>query len=183
MEAPARRGVPPARAHKTFVLPDFPREPKLSIAQTVAFTTPAPDIQGTQIGDPFSRYAGDSLGRGGGHAIGTRGCCGGIGDSTTGPPGFGSERVRGASPPRLVYKIEPEFSEEARKAKYQGTVILAIEVDASGHPRAFRVVRGLGLGLDEKAIEAVAQWRFQPGYFEGKPVVTGATIYVSFHLL
>jgi len=79
--------------------------------------------------------------------------------------------------------VEPEFSEEARKAKYSGIVELSIEVDTSGHARAFRVLRSPGLGLDEKAIEAVMQWRFKPGSQDGKAVVTTATIEVTFHLL
>jgi TonB family protein len=79
--------------------------------------------------------------------------------------------------------VEPEFSEAARKAKYQGVVVLAIEVDASGHPRNLRVLEQLGLGLDEKAIEAVSQWRFRPGYQDGRPVVTSATVQVSFRLM
>ena len=59
--------------------------------------------------------------------------------------------------------MEPEYSEEARKAKYQGTVLLYIEVDTDGRATNIRVVRSLGLGLDEKAIEAVKKWKFKPG--------------------
>ena len=69
----------------------------------------------------------------------------------------------GVSAPALLYKVEPEYSEEARKAKYQGTVVLYVEVDTSGKARNLRVLRSLGLGLDEKAIEAVQKWRFRPG--------------------
>ena len=79
--------------------------------------------------------------------------------------------------------MDPEFSEEARQAKYQGMVLLAIEVDASGHPANIRVLQGLGMGLDEKAIQAVSQWRFRPGLQNGKPVATPATIQVIFRLL
>jgi TonB family protein len=79
--------------------------------------------------------------------------------------------------------VEPEFSEEARKAKYQGVVVLSIEVDAGGNVRNVRVQRALGLGLDEKAIEAVSRWRFRPGLFDGKPVTTEATVQVTFQLL
>ena len=68
------------------------------------------------------------------------------------------------TPPQLVYKVEPEFSEEARKAKHQGMVVLTIEVDPSGNVRNVRVRQSLGLGLDEKAIEAVSHWRFRPGH-------------------
>jgi TonB family protein len=83
----------------------------------------------------------------------------------------------------VLYQVEPEFSEEARKAKLQGVVILTGEVDTNGRLRNIRVTRALGLGLDEKAIEAVKQWRFRPGTREGKPVVSAAAIEVNFHLL
>jgi TonB family protein len=79
--------------------------------------------------------------------------------------------------------VEPEFSEQARKAKHQGVVILYGEVDTNGKLRNVRVVQALGLGLDEKAIEAVKKWKFRPGYQDGRPVVAAATIEVNFHLL
>jgi len=109
---------------------------------------------------------------------------GGIGPSGSGPSGITSNIGRGAvTPPRLIYQVEPEFSEEARKAKYQGTVVLAIEVDTSGRPANIRVLQGLGLGLDEKAVEAVLKWRFKPALRDGKPVTTAATVQVTFRLL
>jgi TonB family protein len=83
----------------------------------------------------------------------------------------------------LVYKVEPEYSEEARKAKYQGTVLLYVEVDPSGRATNIRVARSLGLGLDEKAIEAVKKWKFAPGKKDGRPVTVAATIEVNFRLL
>ena len=89
----------------------------------------------------------------------------------------------GVSSPLLLYKVEPEYSEEARKAKFQGTVVLYVVVDEKGNPRELKVVRPLGLGLDEKAIEAVQKWRFKPGVKDGKPVAVAATIEVNFRLL
>lgn len=85
--------------------------------------------------------------------------------------------------PTLVSKVEPEYSEEARKAKYQGSVELYVEVDASGRARNVRVLHSLGLGLDEKAMEAVAKWRFKPGTKDGKAVTVMALIEVTFRLL
>src|SRR5690242_16719245 len=76
----------------------------------------------------------------------------------------------GVSPPRLLSKIEPEYSEEARLAKLSGTVVLYVVVRPDGHASDMRVIRSLGLGLDEQAIAAVAQWRFQPGQEEGSAV-------------
>jgi len=85
--------------------------------------------------------------------------------------------------PLLLYKKEPEYSEEARKAKYQGTVVLNVEVDASGQVMNIRVNRSLGLGLDERAIEAVKQWRFKPGMKDGKPVAVQTQVEMNFRLL
>ena len=98
--------------------------------------------------------------------------------------GGGVYRVGGGvTAPAVLYKIDPEYSEEARKAKYSGTVVLYIEVDQTGHAKNLRVVKGIGLGLDEKAIEAVTKWRFKPGLKDGKPVVVAAHIEVNFRLL
>jgi len=83
----------------------------------------------------------------------------------------------------LISKQEPQYSEEARAAKLQGTVVLAIVIGEDGQPRDLRVIKSLGLGLDEKAVESVAQWRFQPGEKEGRPVAVEATIEVNFRLL
>ena len=89
----------------------------------------------------------------------------------------------GVSAPKLLYKVEPAYTEEARVAQYQGTVVLSVEVGADGIARNFEVVRGLGLGLDENAISAVQQWHFQPGVRDGAPVTILATIEVNFRLL
>jgi len=98
--------------------------------------------------------------------------------------GGGVYRVGGGvSAPTLLYKVELEYSEEARQAKYQGTVVLYVEVDPSGSATNIKVVRGLGLGLDQQAIEAVRRWQFKPGYRDGKPVTVAATIEVNFRLL
>jgi TonB family protein len=85
--------------------------------------------------------------------------------------------------PTLLRKVEPEYSAEARKAKHAGTVFLDVEIDASGQVTNIRVNRSLGLGLDEKAIEAVRQWKFSPGRKDGKPVAVQAQVVVSFMLL
>jgi TonB family protein len=88
-----------------------------------------------------------------------------------------------ATPPVLIRKVEPEYSEAARKGKWQGTVTLDVEVSASGSVSAVTVVRSLGQGLDEKAIEAVQQWKFRPGMKGGKPVAAQTQVEVSFRLL
>jgi protein TonB len=180
---PARRGVPPPKALNTFIPPTSVPDPKLPMMITVAFDSPTVQIDASDMGDPVSKLGTGALGMHGDNGIGNRGCCKGIGESDKGTPGISSGPGHHITPPQLVFKVEPEFSEEARKAKYSGVVILAIEVDAAGHARAFRVLQSPGLGLEQKAIEAVTQWRFRPGYQDGKPVVTGATVEVNFRLL
>lgn len=97
--------------------------------------------------------------------------------------GEGVFRVGGAvSAPVAISAPNPEYSEEARKAKIQGTCTLGLIVGRSGIPRNVRVVSGLGYGLDEKAIEAVKTWRFKPSQKNGKPVPVQINIDVAFHL-
>jgi TonB family protein len=102
-----------------------------------------------------------------------------------GPPAApAAHRVGGGvTAPRLVYKVEPEYSEPARKAKFQGTALIYVEVGPDGYATNIRTVRMVGLGLDEKAVEAVRQWRFLPGMKDGAPVTVAATIEVNFRLL
>jgi len=86
--------------------------------------------------------------------------------------------------PIPIYKPEPEYSEEARKARYQGAVRLFIEIDATGHvmPASTRVIRSLGLGLDETAAECVSRWRFKPATKGGNPIAVQAEVTVNFRL-
>jgi TonB family protein len=96
----------------------------------------------------------------------------------------GAYRVGGGvSAPVLVFKSEPAYTEEARAAKYQGTVTLYVEVGTDGEAHNIRVIRSLGLGLDERAIEAVSAWHFKPGTKDGVPVTVAASIEVNFRLL
>lgn len=98
--------------------------------------------------------------------------------------GSGVYRVGGGvTAPRLMYKVEPAYSELARAAKYQGTVTLYVEVAPDGTAQNVRVLNSLGLGLDEQAIAAVQRWRFAPGTKDGAPVTVAATIEVNFRLL
>ena len=114
----------------------------------------------------------------------------GAGDNA-GPGLDGDSRINGIGglprknsiKPALISKTEPEYSEEARKAKVQGTVALSIVVTASGQVTGVRVVHSLGLGLDERAIEAVRQWKFRAATVDGMPVATQAVVEVSFRLL
>jgi TonB family protein len=89
----------------------------------------------------------------------------------------------GVTSPAVLYKVEPEYSEQAREAKFQGTVLLYVEVGPDGKAYNIAVRRSLGMGLDEKAIEAVRRWKFRPGTKGGEPVTVQATIEVNFRLM
>jgi TonB family protein len=135
------------------------------------------------IGNPLGAIGGGGgLGSGGGIGNG-RGT--GIGNGNgAGVGGAGVFAVgNGTTAPELVSKVEPEYSEEARKAKYSGSVLLSIVVNTDGKAEDIKVVKSLGMGLDEKAIEAVQKWRFRPGKNKGVPVKVKAQIEVNFRLL
>jgi protein TonB len=181
---PAKYGSPPPTAPRTFIPPTSSDHPALALPITIAFDIPLEPTASNSIGDPLSRSPNGGFGANGVGGIGNHGCCRGIGESQSGPPGLSEvHRERGVTPPQLIYKVEPDFSEEARKAKYQGVVVLTIEVDPSGNVRNVHVRQSLGLGLDEKAIEAVSHWRFRPAILNGKPVTTEAVVQVNFQLL
>jgi len=168
--------------------PDLMMEPSILAPQDAAL----PDVRVPQYGDPWARVGPPSNGRGAG---------GGIGDTDGGGvgPGHGSGAGRGDRPgiggvavsittpgltlPVALYKPEPEYSEEARKVKLQGSVFLTIVIDVDGVPKDIRVKDSLGLGLDEKAVEAVSRWRFRPGTKDGKPVPVAVGVDVRFRLL
>ena len=85
--------------------------------------------------------------------------------------------------PVLLTKVEPKYSQDARLAKYSGSALLSIEIGADGVPVNVVVVRGLGLGLDEKAVEAITQWRFKPATLGGEPVAVSAQVEINFRLM
>lgn len=142
------------------------------------------------LGDPMAHAVLPSNGTGSGGGIGTgsgggvgSGKGGGFGPGEGGGTGGGLFRVGGGvSAPRAIYQPEPEFSEEARKAKYQGVCTLSLIVGADGRPSNIRVASSLGMGLDEKAIEAVKTWRFEPAMKDGHPVAVQIAVEVDFHL-
>ena len=83
----------------------------------------------------------------------------------------------------MIHKQEPEYSEAARKAKWQGNVTVYVDIDESGNVTGVRLVHALGLGLDQRAIDAVKQWKFKPAEKDGKPVASQAAVDVTFRLL
>jgi TonB family protein len=132
-----------------------------------------------QIGGGGGFGSGGGIGNGRGTGIGN-----GNGSGTGGGNGGGVYSVgNGTTPPSVLSKVDPEYSEEARKAKYSGSVMLSIVVNTDGRAEEIKVVKSLGMGLDEKAIEAVQKWRFLPGKNKGVPVKVRAQIEVNFRLL
>ncbi len=123
-------------------------------------------------------------GGGGGKGIGYGpGDGSGYGPGTGGNWGDGLEHIGGAvSAPILIKEVQAEFSDEARRAKYQGVVLVSFIVDTQGNPQNPRVVRALGMGLDEKALEAIKQYKFKPAMKYGKPVAVKMAIEINFQL-
>lgn len=87
------------------------------------------------------------------------------------------------TPPKILSKMEPEYTEEARLAKYQGTAVVYVEIGVDGVPRNIQIARGLGMGLDDNAVAAISNWRFQPASKDGARVPVMATIEVNFRLM
>lgn len=164
--------------------------PKLTAEPTVVAPPNLVLSQGQAAGSPLSRLLAPSNGPGFAGGIGS-GSGGGIG-SGRGPgvgPGYGGGigggvyRVGGGvSAPRAIYAPDPEYSEEARKARYQGTVVLWTVIGPDGRAHDIKVARTLGMGLDQKAIAAVRKWRFEPAMKDGRPVAVQVNIEVNFRL-
>jgi protein TonB len=134
------------------------------------------------LGMPSSTLMGSSMGNGNGMGLGS-GNGSGLGAGTGGDFGGGLAKIGGGvSAPVLLYQVEPEFSEEARKAKASGNVLVNLIVDQQGHPQNVHVLRGVGMGLDEKAIAAVKQYKFKPAMEGGKPVAVEMNVEVNFQI-
>ncbi|HWR36284.1 MAG TPA: energy transducer TonB [Clostridia bacterium] len=168
--------------------------PKLTVEPTVV-VPPQVKIANANLpnfGDPKavipSGPASNGTGSGGGIGSGSGGGVGsgtgpGVGPGRGGGIGGGIFRVGGGvSAPRALDTPDPEYSEEARKAKYQGTVVLWLIVGPDGQPRDVRVARSLGMGLDQKAVEAVRRWKFEPAMKDGRPVAVQINVEVNFRL-
>ncbi len=135
------------------------------------------------LGDPRSTLSGPmSMGSGSGTGLGA-GNGSGLGPGSGGNFGGGLRHVGGGvSAPVPIYEVEPEFSEEARKAKFMGVVTVNLIVDSKGMPQNVHVLRGVGMGLDDKAVEAVKQYRFKPAMEAGKPVAVQLNVEVNFQI-
>lgn len=194
---PAPKGILPKPALQQITPPQIVvrnEHPKLAVTPTVVAP---PQVQVAanmpNLGVPSapalpSAPRSNGIGSGGGIGSGSGGGVGvghgpGVGTGSGGGVGGGVYKVGGGiSAPQALSTPDPEYTEEARTAKTQGTCVLWLIVDQQGHPRDIKVVRGLGNGLDAKAIEAVKQWRFQPAVKDGQPVNVQISVEVAFHL-
>ncbi len=157
---------------KNIILPDNPMLPNIGMKDS-ANVKLASNGSGSSGGMGTGSGGGLGSGTGNGYGPGSGGNTGGglyrIGGSVTGPVPLNS--------------VEAEFSDEARRAKYQGVCLISLIVDAQGNPQNPRVVRALGMGLDEKALEAVRKYKFKPAMKDGKtPVPVMITVEVNFRL-
>jgi protein TonB len=157
---------------KNITLPDNPTLPNIGVTQSPNVTL-ASNGQGGGAG--MGTGYGGGLGSGNGN---------GFGPGSGGNTGGGLYRIGGGvSAPVPIYQPEAEFSDEARRAKYQGVCIVSLIVDAQGNPQNVHVVRPLGMGLDEKALEAVRKYKFKPAMKDGRtPVPVMISIEVNFRL-
>ncbi len=157
---------------KNITLPDNPTLPNVGVTQSPNVTL-ASNGQGGGAG--MGTGFGGGLGSGNGN---------GFGPGSGGNTGGGLYRIGGGvSAPVPIYQPEAEFSDEARRAKYQGVCIVSLIVDAQGNPQNVHVVRPLGMGLDEKALEAVRKYKFKPAMKDGRtPVPVMISIEVNFRL-
>ena len=164
---------PAINIQQNIKLPDNPNLPMIGVTQSPNVTL-ASNGQGSHGGMGTGQNGGLGSGNGNGYGPGTGGNVGG-----------GLYHVgNGVSEPKLTYSVEAEFSDEARRAKYEGTVVISLIVDAQGNPQNIRVSRSLGMGLDEKAVEAVRQYKFKPAIqaSSGKPVPVPISVEVRFRL-
>ncbi len=163
--------VEPTVVMPTIKLPDATNMPDLGIPQSPQVALAS---QGSGSGSGFGSGSGGGIGSGNGN---------GVGPGSGGGYGGGVYHVGGGvSNPTLIYAPDPEFSDEARRAKYQGVCVVGLIVDAQGNPQRVHIVRPLGMGLDEKALEAVKQYKFKPAIFRGKPVPVEVDIEVNFRI-
>jgi len=166
LAAPAAVAMPqPVR------LPINPAMPNIGVATSPQIMMAS---QGGGSGAGFGSGSGGGIGSGAGAGVGP-GSGGGYGGGVMSIGG-------GVSAPVLIHRVDPEFSDQARTARFQGVVAVQLVVDRQGNPADIRVIRHLGMGLDEKAIDAVRQYKFRPAMFQGHSVAVQMVVNVAFNL-
>jgi protein TonB len=192
---PATKGKLPKWSLNQIAPPMVHTKPDSKIEATLLgppdLKIPSPNMD--NYGDPLAKLMNSSGGPGGGSGIGSgtgtgigSGDGGGLGPGSGGGTGGGAYRpgTGGVGYPSCFYMPDPKYSEEARKAKYQGTVVLQGTITVDGRVTDVQIVKGPGLGLEEKAVEATRDWRCKPAMGpNGKPVPTRVPIEVTFRLL
>lgn len=206
---PASGGRMPETTRVQMVAPDpanpqplVPAEDLMAATPSVQMPIDIPQDQSLAIGDvtaPPREYSSSGPGMGGGIGTGRGtgvgpgsgpgvgpGSGGGMGGGSGGGIGSGIGPYvvgNGVKPPIAIYQPLPAYTEEARKARAEGIVLIQAIIRRDGTVDSFKVLRGLGYGLDESAINTIAtKWRFRPGTFNGAPVDVQANIEVSFRL-
>jgi periplasmic protein TonB len=167
--------------------PKLTEEPAINVPQNLQLA----NNNMPNLGDPRTSVVGPAsngtgvnggMGTGSGGGIGS-GSGTGYGPGEGGGYGGGVYKVGGGvTAPELIYDPDPEFSDEARRAKYQGVCVVSLIVDAQGNPQRVQVIRHLGMGLDEKAMEAVRRYKFKPATLQGRPVPVEVNIEVNFRI-
>jgi TonB family protein len=190
--APVRGSLPKVVARTPVILLEPPKinTPKLLIQPTTSVQLPQ-DNPMPKLGAPHSlQVAMTSQGQGGPNGFGF-GLGGGVGSGHGTGQGLGSDRGfgggvmsvgGGVSAPEVIHSVQPQFTPEARSQNFQGVVAVQLIVDTQGFPQAVRLVRHLGMGLDEEAIAAVKQYKFRPAMYEGHAVSVQMVIDVDFRL-
>ena len=161
-------GIEPTELVK---IPDSSDLPNLGVANSPQIALAS---QGRGSGSGFGQGLGGGIGAGHGSGAGP-GIGGGYGGGLMSVGG-------GVSAPQVIHSVEPEFTDDARKANYQGNVSIKLIVDSQGNPQDVRLASHLGMGLDQKAIDAVKQYKFRAAMYQGHPVSVQIVIDVSFHL-
>jgi periplasmic protein TonB len=189
---PTRGNPPKIVAQKTFIAPQILKvdNPKLAAEPTEVVKMPEnPNMPNLGLSNsPQIALASQGRGSGSGFGSGSGGGLGmghGIGSGPGSGGGYGGGLMSvggGVGAPTVVHSVQPEFTEEARQANYQGSVSIQLIVDAQGNPQNVHVTRHASYGLDQKAVEAVRQYKFRPAMFQGHPVAVQIIIDVDFHL-
>ena len=200
LKAPMATALPkPIMRHYT--PPPPPERPPLAVTPQLYIP---PEWVGTtdpnaHYGDPLAGLIGaagnfgNGIGWGSGSGTGFGpGSGGGIGGGNGGGNGGGTGAGKGdpiyttakaMTPPEPIFRPAAEYTDEARKAQLNGKVILTLVVETDGTASNIAVTKGLGLGLEQKAIEAVRQWKFRPATIAGKAVRARVNVEVLFRLM